>query len=356
MRCAFPLAWAAAGAVLAACGSTQSSTGPRTGLDASGASSSGDTTSSSGAGGGSPGSSGSGSSGSSPSSGDGPADGSSGGSSEDGSASASGGAGISDAGDASSPPCKRGIASNVAPGPVFSPSAGQPGVSWWYDWAVTGTGQGAGIEFVPMIWGAASLHSTLPSGSRYVLGFNEPNFKSQSNLTAAQAAADWPSVEAAAKAAGALVVSPAVNFCGSSTNTSGCSDPAVTDPYTWLKDFFADCTGCDVDAIAIHWYNCDLPSLQAYIEGNADGGGGLQGFVQFGKPIWLTEFSCDGSHSVADQETYMQAAVPYLEGNPHVARYSWFSADAIPSAELVNSNGTLNDLGMTYVGLPESCR
>jgi hypothetical protein len=188
-----------------------------------------------------------------------------------------------------------------------------------------------------------------------VLGFNEPNFKSQSNLTPAQAAADWPSVEAAAKAAGALIVSPAVNFCGSSTNTSGCSDPTVTDPYTWLKDFFNDCAGCQVDAVAVHWYNCDLPSLKGYIEGNVDAGGGLQGFVQFGKPIWLTEFSCGGSSTVAQQKAYMQAAVPWLESNPHVARYAWFSAGPIPNAELQNSNGTLTDLGMTYVGLAQSC-
>lgn len=270
-------------------------------------------------------------------------------------------AGIADApadtakADAASHPCKRGIASNAAPGSVFSPSSTQPGVSWWYDWSLQGTGQGAGIEFVPMVWGTGSLGAALPTGSKYVLGFNEPNFKSQSNLTAAQAAADWPSVESAARAVGALIVSPAVNFCGSATNTANCSDPAVTDPYTWLKDFFADCTGCEVDAIAVHWYNCDLPSLKAYVEGNVDAGGGLQGFVQFGKPIWITEFSCDGSHTVAAQKAYMQAAVPYLESNPHIGRYSWFSAGPIPNAELVNTNGTLNDLGMTYVGLPQSC-
>jgi hypothetical protein len=258
-------------------------------------------------------------------------------------------------GDAASAQCKRGIAANAAPGSAFSPSATQAGVSWWYNWAVKGSGQGAGIEFVPMIWGTGSLSSTLPAGSRWVLGFNEPNFKSQSNLTAAQAAADWPSVEAAARAVGAHIVSPAVNFCGSSSNSSGCSDPTVTDPYTWLKDFFADCSGCQVDAVAIHWYNCDLPSLRAYIEGNVDAGGGLQGFVQFGKPIWLTEFSCGGSNTAAQQKAYMQAAVPYLESNPHVARYAWFSASNIASALLANTDGSLTDLGKTYVSLPQNC-
>jgi hypothetical protein len=225
-------------------------------------------------------------------------------------------------------------------------------VSWWYNWSTKGSGQGPGIEFVPMIWGAGSLNAALPAGSKYVLGFNEPNFKAQANLTPAQAAADWPSVEAAARATGALIVSPAVNFCGSASNSSQCTVATITDPYTYLKDFFAACTGCKVDYVAVHWYNCDLPSLRGYIEGN---GAGLQGFLQFGKPIWLTEFSCDGSHTAAQQKAYMQAAVPYLESNPNILRYAWFSASNIASALLANPDGSLTDLGKTYVALPQSC-
>jgi hypothetical protein len=106
----------------------------------------------------------------------------------------------------------------------------------------------------------------------------------------------------------------------------------------------------------VHAYYCDLSSLRDYLEGNTDAGGSLQGFMQFGKPIWLTEFSCDTTHSVADQTAYMQAAVPYLENSPNIFRYSWFSADEIPSAELANSDGSLTALGTTYVGLPQSCR
>ena len=132
---------------------------------------------------------------------------------------------------------KRGVAANAAPGAAFSPSASQPGVSWWYNWAAQGAA-GAGIEFDPMIWGGGSLHSCSPADAKYVLGFNEPNFTSQSNLTPAQAAADWPSgVEAAAKAIGALIVSPAVNFYGSSLEFFAVQRiPAVTDPYTYLKE------------------------------------------------------------------------------------------------------------------------
>jgi hypothetical protein len=250
--------------------------------------------------------------------------------------------------------CKRGIASNMAPSAAFVPTASSPGIVWWYNWSNQGSSGSTGIEFDPMIWGSGSLNATIPAGSRFLLGFNEPNFKSQSDLTDQQAAADWPMVEA--KANGIPLVSPAVNFCGSSSDSSGCTDPNVTDPYTYLKDFFADCSGCEVDYIAVHWYNCDLPSLRAYIDGNEDAGGTLQGFTQFKKPIWLTEFSCDTTHSVADQQAYMEAAVPYLESNPNVFRYSWFSASGIPNAVLMNSDGSLTALGTTYVGLAEACR
>ena len=251
--------------------------------------------------------------------------------------------------------CKRGIAANAAPSAALAPAASSPGVSWWYNWTAHAPADTPGIEYVPMIWGDASLNDAIPPGSKYVLGFNEPNFKAQANLPAQKAADDWPTLEAHAKAAGIPTVSPAVNYCGSASNPSGCSDPAVTDPYTYLKDFLAACSGCEVDHIAVHWYNCDLPSLKAYLEGNTSTGGGLEGFVQFGKPIWVTEIACNNSHSVAEQKAYMQAAIPYLESNPSVFRYSWFSASNIPNALLANGDGSLTDLGATYAALPQSC-
>jgi Glycosyl hydrolase catalytic core len=251
--------------------------------------------------------------------------------------------------------CKRGMASNVGPSAALVATASVPGIAWWYNWAAQSPGGDVRVEFVPMIWGGKSLDDAVPGGSHYLLGFNEPDFKSQSNLTAQQAAAYWPMVQAKAKAAGLPVVSPGVNFCGSATDTSQCSDPTVTDPYTYLKDFFAACSGCTVDYVAVHAYECDLPSLRDYIEGNVDAGGTLQGFGQFGKPIWITELACDSTHSVADQKAYMQAVVPYLEGNPNVFRYAWFNAKNIPNAEIMNADGTLTDLGTTYVGLAQDC-
>jgi Glycosyl hydrolase catalytic core len=260
--------------------------------------------------------------------------------------------------DGGAPPsCKRGIAANAAPTAVFSPTATSTGIVWWYNWATKPPSSAGPIDFVPMIWGSGSDDASIPATSKYVLGFNEPMIVGQSNMTPAQAAANWPAVEAKANALGVPVISPAVTFCDPSDaapTSSACSDPSVSDPYTWLQDFFAACANCKVDGIAVHWYNCDLPSLQAYIEGND---AGLAGFVQFGKPIWLTEFSCSNSYSPDQQKAYMQAAVPWLESNPHVMKYAWFSADGIPNALLANpdAGGALTALGQTYVSLAQSC-
>ena len=192
-------------------------------------------------------------------------------------------------------PCKRGIAANTAPGAAFYPA-----VRWWYNWGLSKTGGNTGIEFVPMIWGSSTVNGPIPAGSKYLLGFNEPNFKAQSNLTPLAAAdrvaraADQRAQRRRADRRG-----PALNFCGPAANCNG------TDPYVYLKDFLAACTNCQVDHIAVHWYD-DFPSLRAYIESNAS----LAGWEQFGKPIWLTEFSLDGSATAAQQEAFMRAGHP----------------------------------------------
>jgi hypothetical protein len=250
---------------------------------------------------------------------------------------ASGAAGTAGA----NPTCKRGIAANTAPGAAFYPA-----VRWWYNWSLSRTGGNTGIEFVPMVWGGSTVNGTIPSGSKYLLGFNEPNFKEQSNLTPAAAAAAWPALQANALRANVpIVVGPGMNFCGPAANCNG------TDPYVYLMDFLRMCTNCQVDHIAVHWYNCDLPSLKAYIESNAS----LAGWEQFRKPIWLTEFSCNGDATVAQQEAFMRVAIPYLEAQPNVFRYSWFSAGPIPNAQLLNSDGSPTALGQVYISLPSNC-
>ena len=239
--------------------------------------------------------------------------------------------------------CKRGIATNVAPGAAFAGS-----IAWWYNWSHAPFTTQNNAEFVPMFWDERDANRVVNPGARFLLGFNEPNFKVQANLTPSEAAQYWRTLETQARAAGVPTVSPAVNFCGPAQDCNG------TNPYQYLKEFFAACQGCKVDYVAVHWYNCDLASLKDFLEP----GGGLEGFEQFGRPIWLTEFACaiGGDTSPAGQEAYMRAAIPYLESNPHVFRYSWFSADPIPQARLINNDGSPTALGRVYMSLPRNCQ
>lgn len=243
--------------------------------------------------------------------------------------------------------CKRGVAygSNSVP----DLQALSRGVSWWYNWATTPDSAvrsdyaRLGVEYVPMLWDErydvnASI-ANIPQGARTLLTFNEPNFFSQANLSPEQAAAEWPRVQQIAAARGLKIASPALNYCG-----GGCFE---TDPFKYFDKFFAACPNCQVDYLAVHWYACTLPALQNYING----------MKKYGKPIWLTEFACgDGDTALANQKAYMQAAVPYLESEPAVVRYAWFSGrtGAIPNVDLLGASGALTELGQIYVNLPQS--
>lgn len=275
-------------------------------------------------------------------SGDGGDDSSGGISSSSGAGGANGGSG---AGGAPARGCKRGLA---WPGKKLDDPELNAKLPWWYRWAVDADGVGSGIELVPMIWGGgtkgADVSKAIRPDAKYLLGYNEPNFFEQANLSAAAAAADWPTVEAVAQEHGLKIVSPAVNFCGDVKNKTGpCHD---NEPVHYLQDFFAACADCQVDYVAVHWYNCDLPSLKWY----------LDQFTQFGRPIWLTEFACaiGDDTSVADNERYMREAIPYLESRADVFRYSWFSADPIPNARLLDADGAPNALGKIYLDLPHA--
>jgi hypothetical protein len=251
-------------------------------------------------------------------------------------------------GGASAQPCKRGVAYGF--NSQADLAALSPGMGWWYNWSprpdapVTGS---APAEFVPMVWGWGQdttideVVQEIPPGARYLLAFNEPNFYSQANLTAQQAAALWPKLEEIARRRDLELVSPAVNYCG-----GGCNE---TDPFQYLDDFFAACPGCRVDYVAAHWYACTGDALTWYL-------GQLE---KYGHPIWLTEFSCgDGSdRSLAAQKQYMREAVAILEGDPNVFRYAWFSGrtGAIPNVNLLGADGQLTELGQEYAGLPSSC-
>ncbi|HEY2510989.1 MAG TPA: glycosyl hydrolase [Polyangiaceae bacterium] len=258
-------------------------------------------------------------------------------------------AGGGDAG-ASTPSRKRGIAyGSHSDADLAALSAG---IGWWYNWSphpdstLTSASAAAGVEFVPMIWGGTfdptQLATQVPADAKYLLTFNEPNFGAQSNLTPQQAAALWPKIEAFAQSKNLAIVSPALNYCGGNCNE--------TNPFTWMDAFFAACTGCKVDYVAMHWYACTKSALQSYLSDYES---------KYTQPLWLTEFSCLDDKSLANdsgEAKYMADALALLEADPRVFRYSWFTGRDTSAAEinlLGATSGTLTSLGQAYVSFPE---
>lgn len=227
-------------------------------------------------------------------------------------------------------------------------------LSWWYNWANTPETAVADIfenydmDFVPMTWNASYSLSKLRDfytkhpEARFLLGFNEPNFRDQANMTPSQAAAAWPGLEAIADEFGLELVGPAVNWCGNCVSEGGIT---FTNPYDYLDAFFEACVDCRVDYLAVHNYMCYAGPLVDYLEG----------FRKYGKKIWLTEFACwDQSTITLDmQKNLLIGALDHLDNDSLIYRYSWFtgrSGSTTPHIDLFeNEPGKLSELGELYV-------
>lgn len=232
-----------------------------------------------------------------------------------------------------------------------------PGCSWLYNWANTPTSNADYMsddtwEFIPMCWNANYNSDNIRNyckahpETKYLLGFNEPNFVAQANMTPESAAAAWPQVKALADELGLELVGPAVNYS---------PDGPENDPYTWYAKF-VELVGLDAfDYIAIHNYS--------------GGSGGMKDMIDrfyslYGKKIWVTEFcSWSGNNITAEaQIASMIEQLEYLEKEDKVFRYSWFKAKgSITNSPcyglIVPQNGfgerTLSEAGKVYVYMTE---
>ena len=238
-----------------------------------------------------------------------------------------------------------------------------PGVSWFYNWAnlpnrqvqdVVGPGQE--MEFMPMIWSAnfneANLRAYLTEhpGVKYLLGYNEPNFRSQANMTPDSAARLWPIVEKIAADYGMKLVAPALNYSGEAL-----ADGKVYQPEQWMDAFLAAYPEAHFDYLALHCYMNDHKAQIAYVENFAK---------KYGKQVWLTEFCAwEGTVDSAYQQRQMVLKMRDLELSPYVYRYAWFKARgsaAAPYYRLIippnvrtgePAPGTLSNTGILYTYL-----
>ena len=211
-----------------------------------------------------------------------------------------------------------------------------PGLSWVYNWGQSVGNyddfKNNGIDYIPMAWATLNVANartflTAHPEIKYILGFNEPNFKSQSNLTPALAAQRWKDIETIADEFNLKIVGPAVNY-----------SPDY-DPFQWYDDFFAACPDCRVDYIALHFYMTSASSVM----------GSVASFVEkYKKPVWLTEFCYDNASNLTQQMNFMVATFDSLETNPNIVRYAWFMDKSSSGYNGLVTGSSLTDLGEVF--------
>ena len=239
-------------------------------------------------------------------------------------------------------------------------------VAWHYSWGnKLPEAEPAGVEFIPMIWGGnnpdkflekiANVEVLKADGTaNYLLGFNEPDGKDQSNMTVDTAIERWPQMEALALPLG----SPAT----------------VSVTNEWMQTFMhkADSLNYRIDFVAMHWYGSNGPG---------DGGNPenldpaivrnhvtklisivKEAYKMYGRPIWITEFAPAhwGTNTPSESKfskeyclEFMKQALHRLDAMEFVHKYAWFSASIdsghLGNAALYDYEGNLTVLGEYYM-------
>lgn len=216
-------------------------------------------------------------------------------------------------------------------------------ISWAADWTIHAQEHHVNFHhqdhvlYMPMYWGEKTKNIQSRDGPIW-LGFNEPNDPNEANMDPWQAAKLWPKVEkAAALHSVHTLVGPSV---------SG------NKPIWWYDNFMKACKGCRIDAVNMHIYSCSLEQMKMRIEEAK----------KYKKPIWVTEFACaDNPEQISGnvhrhkswhwQCQYMKAVIPYLNSEPSVAGYAWFSY-GLPGKpdHYVGESGLLDHSRITPLG------
>ena len=200
---------------------------------------------------------------------------------------------------------------------------------WRYNWSYVDSCSQSSVPYVPMVWRHTHIHSVNVSANGWLMGPNEPNYRGQAVASPQEVADVWHLFEAT----GRRLVSPAVSAC-EDPNDSNCLNP------NWLEQWVAACEGCRYEAVALHWYGCNVSQFTSYLD---------RRHAQFpGKQIWVTEFGCQ---RWGNPEWFMRQAIDAIERRPWITRYAWFATrtnDWPWMLPLVDGGG-LTSLGEVYV-------
>lgn len=215
------------------------------------------------------------------------------------------------------------------------------GSHWIYNWNIDPPQiLPDGIAFTPMIYkvGAnlgAQLTRVKSNSHRELLGFNEPDAKSQGNTSVEAALNAWPMLEATGLRLGS---------------------PATVHPDNdWMIAFMkgVEERGLRVDFICMHSY----------------GGPGAESLIRkienvhalYKRPIWITEFAVadwkaetaeENRHKPERVAAFVADILPRLEAMEIVERYAWFhggiSGGPLASSKLFHPDGSLTAVGEAY--------
>lgn len=269
-----------------------------------------------------------------------------------------------------------------------------PGISWLYNWGPTPSGSAAnlgtddGMAFVPMCWNGNFNETSIRNyikdhkSTKYLLGFNEPNFSAQANMTPKAAAAKWQALEQIAEDYGIKLVAPALNFTGEKVGGK------MWQPYDWLDEFIKEYKSQygklpKMDCLALHcymnWYGASTWFTTEYFykdlyDSKNENYGKYPNIVElldaykeanghFPK-MMLTEFcSWEGDKdgfvtTKENQIDQMTQKVQKMEQSDLVEGYAWFMANGKASEKpyysLFDTNtasSELSDLGKVYVNM-----
>lgn len=213
-------------------------------------------------------------------------------------------------------------------------------VSWYYNWTPEPNCPGKeDREFIPMIWSGHYLvddnyekYLVPLIGADYpaLLGYNEPNWEGQAEMSVEEALQYWPMLEET----GLRLGSPAT------TGRSGLD---------WTIEFMngARARGYRIDFLALHWY------------GDCSGSGDLKAFLDyydaFAMPMWLTEWSCY-KEDMATNTAFLEKVIPVLESYERLERYAWYAnrttSESYAGAALLDTAGRPTPAGEVYIKLP----
>jgi len=174
--------------------------------------------------------------------------------------------------------------------------------------------------------------------TKNLLGFNEPDYATQANMSVDEAIRLWPRLQSTGLRLG-----------------SPCTISATS---PWLDKFMTKAARSHlrVDFVTMHSYGS--PNAESFLAKVR------KLHEKYERPIWVTEFSvADWSatpsrpsrYSRSEVHDFMRTAITGMQAMPYVERYAWFArgpADpALGPSALFQANGQLTAAGRLYASL-----